>query len=327
MNRKLRNLKYGTLAVVAVIGAALSYSSLYEAARVRFTPSYLAYGFPLLVDLLIMGALAAYVHGVKNDRPQVGWRLTAHAGVAGTMVLNYLAAPGDIFHLVAPAVWSVLCELTAREVLGERRAIRLNSEERSIPVRLWLSAPIESVRTWLILARLNSHSHIEARLSVGIHAAAREALRTSVEDPRVRRVIQRQLRAGSLAPGAVLAACGWTTGQIDAREAQDVLRAALGAVLTPSVPAAATPDSLGERPPSVPGQGQEAPKKRPAKVTKRQAVELALERTGGDVKAAVEYLSSDLGITVSETYAYSINRTLLNPNSDHSDHTVIQLRK
>lgn len=101
---------------VAVIGAALSFDSLYRAAVPVFGDR-LAYGFPLLVDALILGASLEYVAGAKVGRPHSGWRLTAHAGIAGTLALNALAAhtPAEVpWHIVAPAVWSVLVELTAR---------------------------------------------------------------------------------------------------------------------------------------------------------------------------------------------------------------------
>ena len=89
------------LPVVAAVGAVLSWGSLYTAAAHALGTHAPAPGginlvgaaFPLLVDALILGASARYVAGVKAARPVAGWRLAAHAGVAGTVLLNADAAP------------------------------------------------------------------------------------------------------------------------------------------------------------------------------------------------------------------------------------------
>lgn len=325
----IRKVARFSLALVALVGAALSWRSLYLAAIPVFGRG-LAVGFPLLVDLLILGTSAQYIVGAKAGRPRAGWKLAAHGGVAGTILLNGLAAhsAGEIpWHLTAPIVWSVLCELTARDVLGEYRATH-NSAENRIPMRLWLSAPVESVRAYLLTARTNATSHIDARLSVGIHAAAREALRMSVDDSRVRSVLARQLRAGSLAPQAVLSACGWSASGVATVAPQDVLRAALGAVLGAPVTAVTTPDFLGGEAPSVTGQPSEevpetAADDADANRSKKDMTITALINSRGNVKAALAQLS-EWGVQVSPTYAYAINRELKRSNTQH---TVVQLRK
>ncbi|MDQ1288745.1 MAG: hypothetical protein QG622_2311 [Actinomycetota bacterium] len=231
--RRLRVWAMVVLVPVAVIGAALSFRSLYLAAVPVFG-TRLALGFPLLVDFLILGASLQYVAGAKVGRPRAGWRWTAHAGVAGTLFLNAMAANTlrEVpWHVTAPAVWSVLVELSAREVLGQWRAIHAPAGDR-IPLRLWLTAPLESGRTWLRIARRVDGEHAAARLDVGVHAAAVEALKLALPQRRarrVRRILQRQLRAGSLPPSAILGPLGW----MDADEAlaeitpHAVLRAAL----------------------------------------------------------------------------------------------------
>src|SRR3954452_2902998 len=85
------------LVPVGVIGAALSFASIYEAALPSYGP-VLAAGFPFLVDFLILGVSLQYIAGARVGRPRMGWRLTAHAGVAGTLLLNAMAAP-DLAHL------------------------------------------------------------------------------------------------------------------------------------------------------------------------------------------------------------------------------------
>jgi hypothetical protein len=239
---RIRRAAHAILAVVALVGAVLSYASLYAAAVHAFGP-VLAAGFPLLVDALVLGASLKYVAGAKVGRARPGWRLTAHAGVGGTVLLNALAAPdlaGVPWHVAAPVVWSVLVELTAREAVGDWRAEHSSRLER-IPSRLWLTAPVESGRTWLRQARTGQANHAAARLDVGRQAAAAEALRLAIpgrSGRRVRRVLFRQLRAGSLPAAAVLAACGWhdrpdPAAVLPARTPESVLRAALGAVLLP----------------------------------------------------------------------------------------------
>ena len=221
------------LVPVALIGAALSFQSLYTAATPTFG-RWLAAGFPLLVDALILGASLQYVAGAKIGRPRAGWRLTAHAAVAGTLYLNALAAHTTAqipWHVTAPAVWSVLVELTARDVLGTWRATHRPPTDK-IPARLWITAPVESGRTWLRLARRVEGEQATARLEVGLHAAAVEALRLALPGRRARparRILTRQLRAGSLPPAAVLGPLGWTDEQIALTEItpQAVLRAAL----------------------------------------------------------------------------------------------------
>ncbi len=217
--RRLRASAHVVLAVVAAIGAGLSYTSLRAGAADVFDDSVLSYGFPLLVDALVLGASLQYVAGARAKSPgRFGWRLTAHAAIAATLALNALAAykpggggtPAVPWHITAPAVWAVLVELYARTAAGQWRAEHADTETSVIPARLWLTAPIESARTWLHQARRSAAVHTRADL--GRHAAALEALRLSAPGRpgrRVRRILRRQLRAGSLTPQAVLTACGW----------------------------------------------------------------------------------------------------------------------
>ena len=259
------------LAVVAVVGAVLSFDSLHKAAVPTFDDP-LAYGFPLLVDALILGASLQFIAGARAGRPQAGWRLTAHAGVAGTIALNALAAPslGAIpWHVTAPIVWSVLVELTARTVLGEWMAEHKPPLDR-VPARLWVTAPVESARVWLRLARRVEGAQAAARVEVGAYAAAVEALRASIpgrEGRAARRILRRQLRAGTLQPGAVLAACGWLDPESVPRTAQAILRAALGAALDLG------PEAAGQVPDPTPAVDE------PASPVEPSAAKIQTERT------------------------------------------------
>lgn len=243
----LRRTAHVVLALVAVVGVVLSWDSLYAAATPTFGP-VLAAGFPLLADALAAGASLMYVSGVRQGQGRHGWRVTAHAAIAGTIVLNAMAAPtvGEVpWHVTAPAVWAVLVELYAREAAGQWKAEHVAPKER-IPLRLWVTAPVESGRTWLLQGRTGVAEHGEARFDVGLHAAAVEALRLAIPGPgdakAVRRILRRQLRAGSMPPAAVLAAVGWTGSPVE-RTPEAVLRAALRGVLTDTQPVG---DEAGE---------------------------------------------------------------------------------
>jgi hypothetical protein len=158
--------------------------------------------------------------------------------------------------VTAPAVWSILVELTAREVLGQWRATHAPLADR-IPARLWLTAPVESARTWLRLARRLDGEQAAARLDVGVHAAAVEALKLALPQRRarrVRRILQRQLRAGSLPPSAVLGPLGWLDGTDALAEVtpRAVLMAALRSTLDTSTPPSTLDTSTLDA--STPGQ-------------------------------------------------------------------------
>lgn len=217
------------LVVVAAIGACLSWSSLYEAA-IRHVGQHapivslagvqvnlVGAAFPLLLDALILSASWMYVGGVKQGRPVAGWRLTSHAAIVGTIAANAAAAPNlsDMpWHVVAPAVWSVVVELVARDVLGELSEVKRDQADR-IPLRLWLSAPAESVRTSWRMARTGESSAEAARIAADRCAAARDALQRALagfRHRRTRRQITRRLWAGSIDAGDVFEAIGWTAG-------------------------------------------------------------------------------------------------------------------
>lgn len=208
------------LPVVATVGAVLSWGSLYAAASTalgRHAPAPTMLGrpvnlagaaFPLLVDALILGASARYVAGVKAGRPVGGWRLAAHAGVGGTILLNADAAPtlAEVpWHVTAPIVWSVLVELVARDALGELRETRPNTADR-IPLRLWLTTPAESVRVSWRMARTGEADAETARVVTERCAAARDQLAGAVRGLRYRRLrqqITRRLWAGALDPATL----------------------------------------------------------------------------------------------------------------------------
>jgi hypothetical protein len=291
--RRYRRLALPLLVVVAVAGAVLSWDSLYRLALPVFGP-ILAAGFPLLTDVLILGALLMYIAGASVGRPHGGWRLVAHVAVAGTVALNAMSAGSWAevpVHVVAPAVWSVLVELSAREVLGDYRARAPRSE--GIPLSLWMTAPVESLRTWLWDARLSAHA--AARLDTGRHVAMVEAARLltgkRMSRRRLRRLVRAQAKTGALEPSALLDMIGGRQLPVpgpDGRYAsKDIPVVLLAAQLSGG--AAATPSGRPGTAPARPASGRS---RRSGVVSKKSLAEGALAETGGDVPAAVNLLKS-----------------------------------
>ena len=221
------------LSVVAAIGAAASYLGL-KAGFDPWFPAPIAAALPVLVDGGILGASLRWLAGVRLGRPVHAWRLLAHAGVAVTIGLNAAASPGPggiIWHVVAPASWAVLVELVARDAVGDHRAEQTTPLAR-IPLRLWVTSPVESARTWVHVARTTAA--VDARREVAVHGAARTMLRLAtptLRGARIRRELVRRMRSGVLAPQAVLDACApRADGTRPGRE--DILRAAVTTILT-----------------------------------------------------------------------------------------------
>lgn len=222
------------LAVVAMVAAVLSWSSLSEAASLIWGPR-LALAFPLLVDALIVGSALIYVAGVRAGVASDGWRLTAHAAAGGTVVLNAMTATtaGEvIWHVTPPLVLAALVELTRAELSRQRRALVIDDAPVDrIPGRLWVHRPVSSLRVWLHMAASGTRSHIDARAELARWASAddvlRRVLRGAPGGRRVRRQVMAQVRDRALDPAVILAVIGWAPGWSgDRRRAAEALSAA-----------------------------------------------------------------------------------------------------
>lgn len=238
------------LLVIGAVSAVNSWASLYTAFAWHLgdkLPSVAVGGAryntgaasaSLLLDALIVVASIKYVIGVKEKRKVAGWRTIAHAAIAATVLMNAGAATrlADIpWHMIAPAVLSIVVELVARDILGELREIRIRQTDR-IPLRLWLTAPGESVRTSWRMARTGQRCTDAARVESDRCAAAGDALKRVYpgrEHRRMRRKVMRRLWAGTVAPWVIFEAIGWTVEGIvtPPPDPQDVLRVALRGVL------------------------------------------------------------------------------------------------
>lgn len=287
------------LSAVGIVGAVLSFETLRNAAVNAFGER-LSYGFPILVDLFILGCLFAYIHTVRAERPMNEWRVAAHVGVFATVALNLYASKSvsDIaWHAVPPLVWSALCEYTSRYVLGQYKIVAERTE-MNITLRQWLTSPVTCVRAYILKARFGSETFWRM---IGQHEAARVMINLHVPDHHARRVLLRQLRMGSLAPGAAVRACLPPSGHQGAPDGREALRAAFSD-LVPAVPA---PDSLGKDDGNVPGQGPKLIVVPTA--TKRDAVEAALALSGGNVLDALAILARE-NVDVTPSYVYRIKR-------------------
>lgn len=226
-NTTHRGVRLATAAALAGIGLlslANSWGSLYSAAASHLARtgmptvtigsgrvSLAAASLPLLLDLLIVAASSRYVLGVKDGRPVGGWRVAAHSAIAGTVIMNALAAEhlSDVpWHVIAPGVLAVVVELLAREALGQLREVRDDRGDR-IPLMLWVTRPAESARTLMRSFRDRASAEVtSARLVTEQGRAAKDALRLAlpgIKNLRRRRIILARLWSGALAPAHLLA--------------------------------------------------------------------------------------------------------------------------
>jgi hypothetical protein len=224
------------LVLLAAVAAWLSYASVRAGAIGVFGPVG-GSAFPILLDTGVFVSSEFYLATVRANRPQHGFRALTHALIAATIALNVSVATdwrGALFHAIPPMIFAALVELKARKELGDTRAAEGRPDR--IPLRLWLTSPVESAKLSLWVARDTSYS-VE-RAGRERYLTARRALRIAVPgwrgNPRLARgLVRRQLRSGVLDPAALVAATGLDQ---EAREpgAEAMLQVALVAALTAS---------------------------------------------------------------------------------------------
>lgn len=225
------------LAALAGIAAWLSYASVRTAALPVFGPRG-GSAFPLLLDTGVFAASEYYLRSVRANRPMAGFRTLTRALIAATIAVNVSAATnarGALLHAVPPALLAALVELRARQILGDVRH-QAGSWPDRIPLRLWLTSPVESFRLWLWVAKASSHSTQRAARERHLVAvrALKLALPGRIGEPRTARaLVRRQLRAGTLDPAILVTATG-LDAEIKGTGAAAVLRVALRAALTAS---------------------------------------------------------------------------------------------
>lgn len=193
------------LAVPAVLGAALSFQSLYNGAPAEFDRMRAA--FPLAVDGVVLGASLRYVYNTRHRRPGGGWRALAWLGILLTLTLNALAAKtgGDVaWHVAGPLIWAAYVELAAIDARADRRRQREAGEYEPIPLGLWGSAPLDTLRLWLWMRRSGDLSHVTARVEHARHLAALQALRDAGLEWRRRRFVARMIRGDAVSAATVI---------------------------------------------------------------------------------------------------------------------------
>jgi hypothetical protein len=142
-------------------------------------------------------------------------------------------------------VWSVLVELTARDVLGGWRATHQTLRDR-IPVRVWLTAPGESARVSWRMARTGIPDASVVREITEQCATARDLLAVALpghSNRRKRRQITRRLSSGVLDPG-VLSHLIATTTDPDVRHTSDLHTTVLHTIASGTLPGAPSPDDV-----------------------------------------------------------------------------------
>ena len=206
------NLVAGNPALVAVagLGFSVSFQTIAELAAAHGLPGHPVI-YPVIIDVGILAMIIESRRAIDARRSDLAPRLLAWALIALTIYVNAHGAPphdwlGRALHVVGPALWAALLELTRWRKIARRRA----SEGDSIPRSRWIMSPLRTPAMWrrMVLHHVTSYREMVAREDarlLGIEIAG------EVFGKRWRRVAPAQLRhhltAGTL-PAAVAVACG-----------------------------------------------------------------------------------------------------------------------
>jgi hypothetical protein len=203
-----------SLALIAGIAGWLSYASVRSLAVTEMGP-IAGSAFPLILDAAVLASSQYYLSSARINRPQHGYKMLTRALIVATIAINGAAAHdwrGILVHVIPPMVFAALVELRARQVLGDARAEHGRPDR--IPLKLWVTSPLESFRLSLWVARQGSFS--AQRSARERQLTALEALRIAVPSRKgdggraktARGLVARQLKAGSLDPRALVEATG-----------------------------------------------------------------------------------------------------------------------
>jgi hypothetical protein len=236
------------LSGVTVLGAVHSYDAVRHGAEQIFGAGLMADTFPLLADGVIAGATFRYVSLLRRGRYVRGWRLLAHSGIAATVYLNAAVAGtlGQIpWHVVAPAGFSVLLELWAKEAVGELQELS-GARRDPIPLWLWITDPRLARRVRMQMARSGGTAFVDAVAEVHRIDVALQVLRLALpgDDRRERATrarLARWIRHGVLPTSSVLEVAGLTDPGLDPSSlppAECLLRATFSEVLAAPQPVA-----------------------------------------------------------------------------------------
>jgi hypothetical protein len=174
------------LGLVGVAGAILSFDNLRRLALSHGIDHRLAWAYPSVLDLLIAGCTIMFVDSVHNDeRPIYAFRIVAHLGVAGTVVLNAVAGTGNgvigvLVDVFPPLAWSLVIELASLDATRAHRARHPQPAEptQHVPWELWTAMTRTAVAATLHMARVPAcRNYAEAIVAVYDIDAAKILLR------------------------------------------------------------------------------------------------------------------------------------------------------
>jgi len=164
------------LAAVALIGFAVSFQTIARLAVTHHLPGYPVL-YPVLIDIGILAMIAESRRAIEQRRADVAPRLLAWALIGLTLYVNAHGSPpgdwlGRALHVVAPALWAALLELSRWRKVARKRA---EDRRDGIPLARWLLAPCQTFPLWrrMVLWQVTSYRAALDREQVRRAAIAR----------------------------------------------------------------------------------------------------------------------------------------------------------
>ena len=201
----------GYTAALALYGIAvvLSWHGIVAGARKLPTIGDPAcYGVAALADgLAATGAIMAAGFELRG-RSGRDWRLIAYAGIAAALALNVWAGTaagwdGWIVYAISPATTAVITHRLSVDATRAWDAHTPRVRPGRVPLRLWVTAPVESTRTVWWMTRTGETDPTAARAATDRCDFALALLRDQDIPWRVRRLITRKVWSRGLDPAAL----------------------------------------------------------------------------------------------------------------------------
>ena len=162
------------LLAVALIGFSVSFQTIARLATQHHLPGYPVL-YPVLIDVGILAMVTESRRAVAAKRSDLAPRLLAWALIALTLYVNVHGSPahdwlGRSLHVVAPALWAALLELSRWRELARARAAKGDP----IPLARWVLAPrrTASMKRRMVLWAETSYSRAVSRQAVILYATA-----------------------------------------------------------------------------------------------------------------------------------------------------------
>jgi Protein of unknown function (DUF2637) len=162
------------LLAVALIGFSVSFQTIARLATLHHLPGYPVL-YPLLIDVGILAMVTESRRAVAAKRSDLAPRLLAWALIGLTLYVNVHGSPphdwlGRSLHVVAPALWAALLELSRWRELARARA----EKGDPIPLARWLVAfrRTAKLKRHMVLWGETSYSRAVSRQAVILYATA-----------------------------------------------------------------------------------------------------------------------------------------------------------